>query len=216
MVLFEEQQDQIRLNFASFELEVLRNRRRRHPDDRCAASARRGSHSGVFDFSGLLALLTALIAETGARNIAFDGIDILLSVLNDETLERQEIARLREWVRDSGVTALLTVKDSRHDLRANCTAPTFLQYMTDCVVVFKNGFVGASTFLPDPEDREISWLGIRGQPDAVRHWSRSGMEVVGYSEKRLSHPTYSRSAYRAAFPASMIGLTAVISEAVAY
>ena len=187
LVLFEEQKDQIRLNFASFDWKFaeIGDDEIHMIDAQLPLDAVR---SGVFDFSALLAVLTTLITESGARNIAFDGIDILLGVLNDETLERQEIMRLREWVRGSGVTAILTVKDHGATARELHRAD-FLQYMTDCVVVFKN-VLSASTF-----SRTVRIAKYRGSSFAANPMpfviGGSGLEVVGYSEKRLSHPTFS-------------------------
>ncbi len=50
---------------------------------------------GSFDLSGLLAGLSAHKAKTGARNVVFDGIDVLIGRLNDQELERRELSRNR-------------------------------------------------------------------------------------------------------------------------
>ena len=90
--------------------------------------------AGAFDLDGLLAGLSALVQENGARNVVFDGIDMLLSSLQDERLERQELLRLDSWIRESEVSAIVTVKSfgagDRDRIRAD-----FLQYMTDCLIV---------------------------------------------------------------------------------
>ena len=89
-----------------------------------------------FDITGLLAGLDALKNQTSARNIVFDGLDMLLSGLHDERLERQELSRLDEWVRNSGMSAVMTVKtfgpSNRDQVRSD-----FLQYITDCVVILE-------------------------------------------------------------------------------
>ena len=66
--------------------------------------------AGAFDVSGLLAALTARKAVMGACNVVFDGIDLLISSLNDEYLEHRELARIDDWIRAEGMTAILTVK----------------------------------------------------------------------------------------------------------
>ena len=100
--------------------------------------------TGVFDLSGLLASLTALIAQSGARNVAFDGIDVLLAALDDEAVERQEMNRLGEWVRAAGVTALVTVKSFGPSER-DAQRADILQYLSGCVIGFQ-GSLTATAF----------------------------------------------------------------------
>jgi circadian clock protein KaiC len=101
---------------------------------------------GAFDLSGLLAGFSMLKAEIGARNIVFDGIDMLLSNLQDEHLERRELARLNEWVHESRISALITAKSvgsSDHDrdrLRSD-----IMQFMTDCVVQVDAAWTATTT-----------------------------------------------------------------------
>ena len=64
--------------------------------------AHRGRYRRVVRPSRLLAGLTAW-SDTGAANVVFDGIDMLLNSLPDERLERQELARLDDWIRESQV-----------------------------------------------------------------------------------------------------------------
>lgn len=85
--------------------------------------------TGQFDLSGMLELLGAKVKELGATRIVFDGIDVLLTLLDDRAAERREIYRIRDWLRTSGLTAIVTQKiDSSGDQHE------FLQFMTDCVV----------------------------------------------------------------------------------
>ena len=186
-VAFEEPNDQIRHNVASFDWEFgkIRDDDIRLIDARLPIDA---VHSGVFDLSGLLAGLTVLMAESGACNIAFDGIDILLSALNDPALERQEMMRLGKWVRDSGVMALVTVKShglgERDQQRAG-----FLQYITDCVIVLE-GCLTETAFSRIIRITKYRGSGFAANPVPVVI-GRSGLEVVGVREKREGHPTFS-------------------------
>ena len=111
--------------------------------------------TGAFDLKGLLAGLTALQLEIGACNIVFDGIDMLLSSLHDEALERQELLQLDTWIRRSDMSAIVTVKTfgagDRDQIRAD-----FLQYMTDCLIVL------ASTVTASGSSRTIRIAKYRG------------------------------------------------------
>ena len=92
-VTFEETLDRLRDNAGSFDwgFGALPEERFIFVDARLPADA---AVSGAFDLSGLLAGLSALVTETGARSVVFDGVDMLLTVLRDEHLERQELIRL--------------------------------------------------------------------------------------------------------------------------
>jgi circadian clock protein KaiC len=186
LVLFEEPEAQIRHNFASFDWGVgdIPDDDIRLIDARLPLDAVR---SGVFDLSGLLSGLTTLIGGSGASNVAFDGLDMLLSSLNDEALERQEIIRLGRWVRESGVTAMLTVKNHKASERDQHRAD-FLQYMTDCVVVL-DGILTATSF-----SRTIRVTKYRGSSFAANPApfiiGPSGLEVICFGNTRLSHPTF--------------------------
>jgi circadian clock protein KaiC len=186
LVLFEEPEAQIRHNISSFDWGFgdIPDDDIRLIDARLPLDAVR---SGVFDLSGLLSGLTTLIGGSGASNVAFDGLDMLLSALNDETLERQEIVRLGKWVREAGVTAVLTVKNHKASERDQHRAD-FLQYMTDCVVVF-DGLLTATSF-----SRTIRVTKYRGSSFAANPApfiiGPSGLEVIGFGNTRLNHPTF--------------------------
>jgi circadian clock protein KaiC len=88
--------------------------------------------SGEFDLRGMLAMLKAKKDEIGARWIVFDGIDVLLSLLHNSVAEMQEIYRIRDWLADNAMTAIVTAKID------NGLSPTenygFMQFMVDCVI----------------------------------------------------------------------------------
>jgi KaiC/GvpD/RAD55 family RecA-like ATPase len=113
--------------------------------------------SGSFDLIGLLEVISSLKEETGARNIAFDGIDILLSNLKDPQLERQELARLDEWVRGAGMSALITVKSfgtsDRDQMRSGAISHG-LRYSFGRDIHEDNLFAEST-------NRQIPWVGLR-------------------------------------------------------
>jgi circadian clock protein KaiC len=99
--------------------------------------------SGQFDLIGLLALLQAKAEEIHATQIVFDGIDILLDLLDDPALERRELYRLRDWFAFAEYTGILTQKitGTGADLRYG-----FVQFMVDCVVVLRHLVSEGSAF----------------------------------------------------------------------
>jgi circadian clock protein KaiC len=142
---------------------------------------------GDFDLSGLLSRFSVLKAETGARNIVFDGIDMLLSNLQDEHLERRELVPLNEWVHDSEISALITVKSfgtsERDRLRSD-----YLQFMTDCVVHIDAAWSATTT------SRRLRIVKYRGSGFAANPVplviGPTGLDVVGFKGIRLNYPTF--------------------------
>jgi circadian clock protein KaiC len=88
--------------------------------------------SGAFDLSGMLAMLKAKKREMGARWIVFDGIDVLLTLLRNPTAEMREIYRIRDWLTDNQMNAIVTVKIE--DGISETVNYGFMQFMMDCVI----------------------------------------------------------------------------------
>jgi circadian clock protein KaiC len=98
-------------------------------------------HGGEFDLLGLLASVDAKRKEIGAKRIVLDGIDILLSFLNDPIAERREMYRLSAWLSDHKLTGLITCKsDESGELLAK---NGYMQFLADCVVVLQHELVGS-------------------------------------------------------------------------
>ena len=91
--------------------------------------------AGDFDLAGMLAMLTAKKKEIGAQWIVFDGIDVLLTLLQDPVAEMREIYGIRDWLADNALTAIVTAKLENRTSEALHYG--FLQFMVDCVVRFE-------------------------------------------------------------------------------
>lgn len=89
--------------------------------------------SGDFDLSGLLAMLKAKKEEIKARWIVFDGIDVLLTLLHNPLAEMREIYRIRDWLADNELSAIITAKADA--ATSEVINYSFLQFMVDCAVV---------------------------------------------------------------------------------
>jgi circadian clock protein KaiC len=89
-------------------------------------------HSGEFDLSGMLAMLKAKKDELGATWIVFDGIDVLLTLLHDPAAEMREIYRIRDWLADNEMNAIITAKTEGG--LSETVNYDFMQFMVDCVV----------------------------------------------------------------------------------
>ena len=99
--------------------------------------------AGEFDLIGMLNLLQAKAKEMHATRIVFDGIDVLLGLLDDPVAERREIYRIRDWLVQTGLTGIITQKVGGNDADHRYG---FLQFMVDCVVVLRHQVVDGSAF----------------------------------------------------------------------
>jgi circadian clock protein KaiC len=143
---------------------------------------------GAFDLGALLARLTVMTQELGATFIVFDAIDALLAGLRDDWLERQELARIDEWIRRMGLSAILTVKAYGSGERDQRRAE-LLQYMADCVV-------GLSRILTSTESSRTLCIEKYRGADFVANpaplvISAAGIEVIVITGARSDHPTSS-------------------------
>src|SRR5580692_817501 len=134
-VAFEERPRQIIANTAGFQWDLasLLKRKLFFMDANLSPDV---VQSGEFDLRGMLAMLKAKKEEIGARWIVFDGIDVLLTLLQNPKSEIREIYRIRAWLEENEVDgAIITAKiDGDGSQIANYG---FLQFMVDCVIGFE-------------------------------------------------------------------------------
>ncbi len=101
--------------------------------------------SGEFNLSRLLNVLEAVIGESGASHIVFDGIDVLLRLLDNPVAERREVYRVRDWLARHGLTAIITQKVGTDD-DLSWHHYNFMQFMADCVITLGHQVVAGSSF----------------------------------------------------------------------
>jgi circadian clock protein KaiC len=138
-VAFEESSRQIIANAATFgwDLPSLERERLFFLDARVSPMT---VQSGEFDITLMLAGLDAKAKEMGAKRIVLDGLDVLLMLLDDPVRERQEVYRLHDWLKKSGLTAVITGKATDAD-RHGVERYAFMQFMVDAVILLHHRMV---------------------------------------------------------------------------
>ena len=180
-VAFEESSKQIVENAATFgwDLPTLEKEKLFFLDARLSPTV---VQAGDFDLSGMLAALEAKAKEMNARRIVFDGIDILVSLLDDRATERREIYRLQEWLHRTGLTAIITAKAFDGD-RISTERYAFMQFMVDVVVMLNNRMNDRVSL------RGLRVLKYRGSSFNENEFpiviSRDGIEVSVFGESEL-------------------------------
>jgi len=88
--------------------------------------------TGDFNLQGLLAIIGGKARTMGAKRIVIDAIDVLLRLFDDPARERNEMYMLHDWLKNEGLTSLLTVKTSEQEITAARFA--FLDFMVETVI----------------------------------------------------------------------------------
>src|SRR4051812_18503012 len=182
-VAFEESSKQILANSATFgwDLPALERDKLFFLDARLSPTV---VQSGDFDLTGTLAALEAKARHMGAKRIVFDGIDILISLLDDPAKERRELYRLQEWLQRTGLTAIITAKSFEGD-RLSTERYAFMQFMVDAVVVFYNRMLDRVAL------RGVRVMKYRGSSFSENEYpiviSDTGLEVSVFGNSELKY-----------------------------
>lgn len=86
--------------------------------------------AGEYDLEGLFLRLGLAIDQVGAKRVVLDALEELFAGFSDHDVLRAELWRLFRWLKDRGVTAIITAEQgggalTRHGLE---------EYVSDCVI----------------------------------------------------------------------------------
>ncbi|OPY30251.1 MAG: circadian clock protein KaiC [Methanocella sp. PtaU1.Bin125] len=129
---FEENVNDLKQNFASvgFNLEKLMEEKKIIIDhvflDRSLIM-----ETGEYDLEALFIRLGYAIDSIGAKRVALDTIEVLFSGLTNHALLRSELLRLFRWLKERGITAVVTGEKGDTTL----TRYGLEEYIADCVII---------------------------------------------------------------------------------
>ena len=90
--------------------------------------------TGDYDLEGLFLRLDYAITSIGAKRIVLDTLEALFSALPNEAIIRAELRRLFRWLKERGVTAVITCERGEGTL----TRYGLEEYVADCVILLDN------------------------------------------------------------------------------
>jgi circadian clock protein KaiC len=93
--------------------------------------------TGEYNLDGLFLRLNAAIDEVGAKRIVLDTIEILFASLTNQSILRSELRRLFSWIKEKGVTAVVTGERGDGVLTRNGLE----EYVSDCVILLDNRLI---------------------------------------------------------------------------
>ena len=130
-VAFEETAEELASNVASlgFDLHAL-VRQKKLFIDHVHLERSEIQDTGDYDLEGLFIRLNHAIDSVGAKRVVLDTLEALFSGLPNEMILRSELRRLFRWLKDKGVTAVITAE------RGNGTLTRYglEEYVADCVI----------------------------------------------------------------------------------
>jgi len=137
-IAFEEKTDELTANVASlgFDLESLAKNKKLKLDyvhiDRSAIE-----ETGEYDLDGLFIRLAYAIDSIGAKRVVLDTIENLFAGLTNEGILRAELRRLFQWLKEKGVTAIVTGEKGD----GNLTRHGLEEYVSDCVILLDHRII---------------------------------------------------------------------------
>lgn len=87
--------------------------------------------TGEYDLEGLFIRLASAIDTVGARRVVLDTIETIFAGFSNEGILRSELRRLFRWLKDRGITAVITGERGQ----GNLTRYGLEEYVSDCVIL---------------------------------------------------------------------------------
>jgi circadian clock protein KaiC len=137
--------------------------------------------AGEFDLEGLFIRLGHAIDTIGAKRVVLDTLEVLFAALPNEGLLRAELGRLFRWLKDKGVSAIVTAEKgqgalSRHGLE---------EYISDCVILLDQRVVEQ---VSTRRLRVVKYRGTRHETNEFPFLiDEGGISVLPLSSLALDH-----------------------------
>ena len=139
--------------------------------------------SGDYDLEGLFVRLSHAIDSIGAKRVVLDTIENLFGGLSDATVLRSELRRLFAWLKEKGVTAIITGERGEGQL----TRHGLEEYVSDCVVLLDNRVQNQIT------TRVLRVVKYRGSTHGTNEYpfliDHKGISVLPITSAGLRHQT---------------------------
>ena len=143
--------------------------------------------TGEYDLEGLFIRLGSMIDEVHAQRVALDTIESLFASLPNEGILRAELRRLFRWLKDRGVTAVVTAEQGQnHQL----TRYGLEEYVSDCVIALDHRVANQVA------TRRLRVVKYRGSGHGTNEYptmiDEQGLSVLPITALGLSHTVSAR------------------------
>jgi circadian clock protein KaiC len=181
-VAFEENAAELAQNVASlgFDLKDL-IRKKKLIIDYVRVERSEIEETGDYDLEGLFIRLGHAIDTIGAKRVVLDTVEVLFSALTNQGILRAELQRLFRWLKDRGVTAVITAE------RGDGTMTRFglEEYVADCVILLDHRVIEQIS------TRRLRIVKYRGTLHGTNEYpfliTRDGISVLPITSLGLDH-----------------------------
>lgn len=137
--------------------------------------------AGEFDLEGLFIRLGLAIDMIGAKRVVLDTLEVLFGGFRNEAILRAELRRLFRWLKDKGVTAVITAERGDGTL----TRQGLEEYVSDCVVLLDHRVYDQMS------TRRLRVVKYRGTSHGTNEYpfliDERGFSVLPLTSLRLDH-----------------------------
>src|SRR4051812_22529065 len=138
--------------------------------------------TGEYDLEGLFIRLGHAIDSIGAKRVVLDTLEVLFGSLPNEGVLRAELRRLFRWLKDKGVTAIITAERGREAF----TRHGLEEYVADCVVLLDH------RVNDQVSTRRLRVVKYRGSVHGTNKYpfmiGKEGVSVLPITSLGLEHP----------------------------
>ena len=137
--------------------------------------------TGEYDLEGLFIRLGFAIDSIGAKRVVLDTLEVLFGGLQNEAILRSELRRLFRWLKERGVTAVITGERGEGSL----TRHGLEEYVSDCVILLDHRLTDQ---LATRRLRVVKYRGsILGTNEYPFLIDERGIEVLPVTSLGLTH-----------------------------
>jgi circadian clock protein KaiC len=138
--------------------------------------------TGEYDLEGLFLRLGMAIDSVGAKRVVLDTLEALFGGFSNQALLRAELRRLFRWLKDRGVTAVITGERGEGSL----TRQGLEEYVSDCVILLDHRVT------EQVSTRRLRIVKYRGSTHGTNEYpfliDENGIHVLPLTSLQLNHP----------------------------
>jgi circadian clock protein KaiC len=137
--------------------------------------------TGEYDLEGLFLRLGLAIDAVGAKRVVLDTLETLFGGFTNQALLRSELRRLFRWLKDKGVTAIITGERGEGQL----TRQGLEEYVSDCVILLDH------RVREQVSTRRLRIVKYRGSTHGTNEYpfliDENGIHVLPLTSLQLNH-----------------------------
>ncbi|MFO1464881.1 MAG: circadian clock protein KaiC [Steroidobacteraceae bacterium] len=185
-MMFEEDVSELAANVRSlgFDLDALCAEGRIHLDH-VHIERSEIEEAGEYDLEGLFIRLGHAVDKIGARRVVLDTLEALFAGLPNHAILRAELRRMFRWLKDRGLTAIITGERGERSL----TRYGLEEYVADCVIMLDHRVTEQIS------TRRLRVVKYRGSAHGTNEYpfliGSHGLSVLPITSLTLDHPAAS-------------------------